>query len=561
MKALPIGISDFKKMIDKDYFYVDKTLLIKELLDNKGDVNLFTRPRRFGKTLNMSMLKYFFSNTEQNNKYIFDNMAISKCGDEYLQYMNEYPVISLTLKSAKQPNYQIAYDCLKDVIANEFKRYKHILDNISMDKDDKNKFLLLSNREASTSEYATSIQFLSKCLENHYNKKVIILIDEYDVPLENSYFAGFYNDMIDFIRSLFESALKDNNSLEFSVITGCLRISKESIFTGLNHLEIISILNNYYSEYFGFTNDEVRDILKFYKLESKKDIIKDWYNGYLFGKTEVYNPWSLIRYVKDLVKDENTFPVSYWGNTSSNTIIRQFIERADMATKTEIDNLMAGGTIEKPIHVDITYDDIYDNMNNFWNFLFFTGYLKKVSERFGQDKIIYLTLTIPNEEIAYVYKDKISQWFLDVIKGQDFNKMYNSIFEVNTNILEEELSDILMNTISYQDYGENFYHGFLAGVLSKLNGYMTKSNLESGLGRSDIILKPYHIRKPAIIFELKIVDKLADLDKKCNEALLQIKTMNYENNLIQEGYKSVIKYGIAFYKKQCMVKSYTENDI
>ncbi len=375
-KPLPIGVDNFKDIILDNYYYVDKTLLIKDIIDNKAKVNLFTRPRRFGKTLNISMLQYFFENAKEDNSYLFKDLKIMSQGEKYISDMGQYPVINLSLKSAKQPTFELAYECLLNEIIEEFKRHDYILksDNLDYEKED---YINIIKKKASLGTVVTSIKFLSECLEKYHNKKVIILIDEYDVPLENSFFRGFYDEMIDFIRSLFESALKTNDYLEFAVLTGCLRISKESIFTGLNNLEIISILNKYYDEYFGFTPEEVSKILKDYNLKDKEDTVKKWYNGYIFGNAEVYNPWSVIKFVKDLYIDNYVFPISYWANTSSNSIVKSLIEKADDDTKSEIEELIAGKTIEKPIHEDITYGDIDSSMDNLWNFMFFTGYLKK----------------------------------------------------------------------------------------------------------------------------------------------------------------------------------------
>ncbi len=357
LKPLPIGVDNFEKLITRDYYYIDKTLLIKDLLDNKADVNLFTRPRRFGKTLNMSMLQYYFEKREEDNAYLFENLNIMKAGEEYTSHMGQYPVINLSLKSAKQPNFELAYISIARRIAEEYKRHEYILKSENL-KNEKERFLKILKEQGDEGDYTDSIFFLSQCLEKYHNKKVIILIDEYDVPLENAFFEGFYDKMIAFLRSLFESALKTNSSLEFSVITGCLRISRESIFTGLNNLNIVSILNDRYAEHFGFTDDEVKKILKDYKVEEKYSIIKEWYNGYIFGSTNVYNPWSVVKYVYDLLPNINVFPSSYWANTSSNSIVKSLIEKADSVTKKEIELLIEGKTIEKRVHEDITYDEV-----------------------------------------------------------------------------------------------------------------------------------------------------------------------------------------------------------
>ncbi|MZK52082.1 AAA family ATPase [Clostridium beijerinckii] len=561
LKPLPIGIDDFEKLITRGYYFVDKTLLIKDLLDNKADVNLFTRPRRFGKTLNMSMLQYFFENTEKDNKdsnsssvCLFEGLNIMNQGEKYTSHMGQYPVINLSLKSAKQPTFQMAYECIIDEISKEYARHIYVLDNKKLIDSEKENFLNILNKKGKDSDYAKSIQFLSICLEKYHGKKTIILIDEYDVPLENAFFEGFYDRMIAFIRSLFESALKTNSSLEFSVITGCLRISKESIFTGLNNLNIISILNDRYAEYFGFSDDEVKELTKYYKLEEKYSLIKDWYNGYIFGQTNVYNPWSVIKFIYDLLANINVFPSSYWANTSSNSIVRSLIEKADTVTKKEIELLIEGKTIEKPVHEDITYDEIYDTMDNLWNFMFFTGYFKKVNEKISETNQKYLTLEIPNEEVKYIFRRKVLRWFEDKIKVKDLSKLYTAIINREPEIFEVELGRLLMETISFNDYYENFYHGFVVGVLANMHDYIVKSNREGGTGRSDLFIKSVSKRGVAIVIEFKIAKDIDDLEKRAEDALKQIKEKGYDTELRSEGYKNIVKYGISFFEKDCYVK-------
>ena len=560
-KPLPIGIDNFEMLITRGYYFVDKTLLIKELLDNKASVNLFTRPRRFGKTLNMSMLQYFFEdernkNTgeKKDNSYLFNGMDILNEGEEYTSHMGKYPVINLSLKSAKQPTYELAYSCLKEKIIDEFKRHRYIL-NSEMSNEDKIRYESILNNVEDEKLYVTSLEFLSKCLEEYFNKKVIILIDEYDVPLENSFFRGFYVEMVDFIRSLFESALKTNPSLEFAVITGCLRISKESIFTGLNNLKIISILDERYDEYFGFTCDEVKKICKDYNMENKYELIKEWYNGYIFGDENVYNPWSVVQYIDDLKENINKYPKSYWANTSSNSIVKSLIERAEDKTKKEIELLIEGESIEKPVHEDITYDEIYKSMDNLYNFMFFTGYFKKVSQRVDEStKLKYLELKIPNEEVKYIFRTKVLNWFEENIKTRDFTKMYNAIIECKPEIFEEELADVLLESISFNDAYENFYHGFVTGILSNMKGYTVKSNRESGNGRGDIFIRPVSRRKAAIILELKVCKNFNELEQRAEDALTQIEEKKYEMELKDDGYNNIIKYGISFFKKDCFIK-------
>ncbi|WP_079421884.1 AAA family ATPase [Clostridium oryzae] len=552
-KPLPIGIDNFEKLITRGYYLIDKTLLIKDLLDKKADVNLFTRPRRFGKTLNMSMIQYFFEKGEKDNSYLFEGLNIRKCGEKYTSHMGQYPVINLSLKSAKQPNFELALKCIKDEITDEFRRHAYILNSDKL-SDEKEKYMKISRGDDDVKLYVTSLKFLSQCLEKYHEKKVIILIDEYDVPLENAFFEGFYDEMIAFIRSLFESALKTNSSLEFSVITGCLRISKESIFTGLNNLEIISILNKLYDEYFGFTQAEVSKMLLDYGLSEKEQLIKDWYNGYIFGDAEVYNPWSAIRFVKDLTVDKDTFPSSYWANTSSNSIVRSLIDKADTATKKEIELLIEGKTVEKPVHEDITYDEIYDTMDNLWNFMFFTGYFKKVSERISETNQKYVTLEIPNEEVKYIFRTKVLRWFQDKVKARDLSKLYTAIINADYKTFEIELGRLLMETISFNDAYENFYHGFVVGALANMHDYIIKSNREGGKGRSDLFIKSVSKRGVAIVIEFKIAKNIDDLEKRADDALKQIKEKGYDMELRSEGYKNIISYGISFCEKDCYVK-------
>ena len=557
-KPVPVGVDNFEKLVTRGYYFIDKTWFMKELLDKKGDVNLFTRPRRFGKTLNMSMLQYFFEDmrtddgTKKDNAYLFEHMKIMEAGEAYLAHMGNYPVINLTLKDAKQPDFTLAYEALKWQIADEYARHQYILqdERLAAERD---AYMEIRMRKADRSAYNNSIKFLSQCLEKYYGKKVIILIDEYDVPLENAFAEKFYKEMIGFIRTLFESAFKTNASLEFAVITGCLRISRESIFTGLNNLEVISILDWNYGEYFGFTEEEVRELCRDYGLEHKYDLIKEWYNGYIFGNTNVYNPWSVIRYVKALKSHEEEYPHSYWANTSSNNVVRRLIELADDSVKSELENLIDGGTIEKPVHEDITYGEVYENMENLWNFMFFTGYFKKVGERMGADDTRYLTLAIPNREVRYIFREKIMAWFERKMKERDLTRLHTAFVNKDTQTLEEELTDILYETISSFDESENYYHGLVAGLLSGMKGYRTKSNRETGKGRCDLFVKPISRRKEAFIVEFKTTKKIKELEAKAKEALQQIKDKKYVLELEDDGYELSGNYGISFCGKDCCV--------
>ena len=549
---LPVGVENFEDLIQTGYYFVDKTLFIRELIDMKGKVNLFTRPRRFGKTLNMSMLRYFFEMGKADNAELFQGLKIMDAGEEYLAHMGKYPVISISLKSMKQLTYDDAFYCLQEELAREFKRHDELLPRL-LYEEDREKYLRFIGRKAETKEYLDSLKFLSECLFQCYGRKAIILIDEYDVPLENAYFSGFYDKMVSVIRALFESALKTNDNLEFAVITGCLRISKESIFTGLNNLKIMSITSRTYAEHFGFTPEEVEQILRDYGLEDNLKIVKQWYDGYRFGESEVYNPWSVINYVDSCYHDKKAFAKPYWSNTSSNSIVKNLIEQADISLKQEIERLIEGGTIEKPIHEDITYDDMNSTQDNLWNFLFFTGYLKKISER-QEGETIYMEMAIPNSEVRYVYKNAVLRWFEERTEKKELKPLYESLLNGKADELAEILSENLMETISFYDYQESYYHGFLAGMLKNIGNYIVQSNRESGNGRPDILVRYPSVRGKAVIIEIKVSKTYQGMEEKCDEALNQIEEQKYEEALRQEGYRDILKYGVAFYRKECMVK-------
>lgn len=558
LKPLPVGVDDFKDLIQNDYYYVDKTLFIKDLLDLRGKVNLFTRPRRFGKTLIVSMVRYFFENTgnadsNAENQVLFKKMKIMEQGERYTSEMSQYPVISLSLKSSKQPDWELAYGCLIEEISREYLRHSFIMDSLKT-QEQRRRYEDIMNHRGSRQDYVTSVRFLSDCLYQYWNKKVIILVDEYDVPLENSYFSGFYKKMIDFIRSVFESALKSNPGLEFAVVTGCLRITRESIFTGLNNLEMVSILNRSYGEFFGFVQAEIDEMLKYYGLTEQRERIREWYNGYLFGDSQVYNPWSVANYVKALTVAPNELPAPYWANTSANSIVKTLIERADVSTKKELEDLLAGGIIEKPVHEDITYDSVYDSEDNLWNFLFFTGYLKQVSRRL-ENITQYVTMAVPNLEVEYIYRNTITSWFRDEIKVRDLTVMYQAMQAGNSEVFQQELSKLLQLSISYMDAMESFYHGFILGVLGNMKDYIVQSNREGGKGRSDIVIRSLDVSCPPMILELKVAQTYKGLDDACDKALNQIKEKEYGSWLPEEGYTEVWNYGIAFYRKQCKIKA------
>lgn len=555
----PVGYEDLKEIIEKGLYYVDKSLMIRELLDSAGKVTLLTRPRRFGKTLNLSMIRRFFEDERNihgeriDNRQVFKNLAISRCRESYQKHQQQYPVISLSLKSAKQKKFEDAYAMLKKQISEEFRRHSYVLDGNRISKEEKDSYWRIMERTCGNEEYLDALHFLCKCLNNWHGKKAIILIDEYDVPLENAYMEGFYEEMVAFLRSIFESALKTNNFLEFAVITGCLRISRESIFTGLNNLEIHSVLSHRYDSCFGFTEDEVKAMLHSCGLSEKYPELKAWYDGYCFGSREIYNPWSIVNYVKNAEADSRAFPRPYWSNTSSNDIIRQMIENADEETRSEIERLMEGDTVEKPIHEEITYDEIHSSRDNLWNFLFFTGYLKSCGQR-QDDSGLYLQMAIPNNEVRGIYRQSILKWFEHKVADLDRGVLIKALENGDCETAGKFLSEQLMDTISYFDYAENYYHGFLAGLLKGAGNYQVQSDRESGSGRPDLILKEKKFMGKAMVLEVKIARRFDEMEAKCEEALTQIKENHYAEPLLADGYRPVLSYGICFFKKGCIVK-------
>ena len=561
-KKISIGVEDFKTLIDWNGYFVDKTLMIRDLIENHAMVTLFTRPRRFGKTLNQFMIRRFFEDeiTEKGEKvdngYLFDGLAITRCGEEILQHQQRYPVIFMTLKSAKQDTYALAYMELKKRISEEFERHRYVLAGDALLETEKLRFQAIMDMQDEQSLYTDALGFLSKCLFKYHGAHTIILIDEYDVPLENAYLHGFYDEMIGFIRSLFESALKTNPYLEKGIITGCLRISKESIFTGLNNLKVDSVLHTDYADSFGFTEAEVQEMLAYYDLSAKLPEVKQWYDGYLFNQIEIYNPWSIINFVYDRDRKITQFALPYWSNSSSNSIIREMVGEADEEAKEDLETLINGGTIEKRVHEDITYGDIHQSQDNLWNFLFFTGYLKKISERKdAAGENLYLTMKIPNTEVKTIYQDSISYWFDQRMKATDRSPLLHALESGDCEAAEDFINRQLMETISYFDHAESFYHGFMAGLLTNIGGYRVKSNRESGSGRPDIVLQTPNIRKGrVIILELKLAESIADLEPAADRGLAQIEEQRYAAPFTSEGYPDVRKYAVSFYKKDCALR-------
>ena len=553
-KPLPIGVEDFKRLVDNGYYFVDKTLMIKDLLENKETVNLFTRPRRFGKTLNMSMLQRFFEATEKSNAYLFDGLKIATY-PEYMAYQGQYPVISISLKSMKQKNFTLAFETYKYLIKSEYSRHKDfIFSKNVLDEEEKARFLSFIQVDATETMYNQAIGFLSNCLKKAYQQNVIILIDEYDVPLENAYHEGFYDEMTNLIRSCFESALKTNPSLEFAVLTGCLRVSRESIFTGLNNLKTYSITKNKFSQYFGFTQEEMQEILQTFSLEQYAGTIAKWYDGYRFGLTEIYNPWSVLNCIDSYLQNDMVACEPYWSNTSSNQIVKRLIEESNERTKSMVEELINGTPIHTQIFEDVTYGTIDVNQDYIWSFLLFTGYLKIIScETIGDET--YYDMVIPNVEIKSIYKNTIRSWFIDHINRDSRTDILESVIHADAEKLEDLLCTWLTNTISCFDEQENYYHGFVTGLVSGFNGYMVVSNRESGNGRFDLVVKQRSRWHHAAILEFKVVEKYNQMTKACEDALKQIEEKDYEASLRDEQYENIAKLGICFCQKRCRVKS------
>lgn len=548
-KRIPIGYEDFKQLLDSGFYYVDKSMLIYELLHYGGQNNLITRPRRFGKTLNFSMLKYFFDITEKENQYLFDGLKISEHYDEIEMYRNTHPVISLSLKCAKQGDYKEALRALKSEIQSQFINNKFVLDSDKVSEENKEKYQKILTLD-DDAEWNNAIKILSMCLKQYYGVNVIILIDEYDVPLEDAYFSGYYDEMVRFIRSLFESALKTNSALEFSVITGCLRISKESIFTGLNNLRVNSILSDTYAEEFGFIQSEVDEMLKYYGIENKTDEVKRWYDGYLFGETEVYNPWSVLNQVMTWSRKSDTLAMPWWANTSSNNIIKTLVEQADDETKHIIEKLIQGGNVETEIKETVTYGDLLSSNENIWSFLLFTGYLKIDKVVSTGSNAVY-SLTIPNTEIVSCYKDIIMQYFEKYRKAMNKDDLYKSLLNRDADGFAQQITDLLKKSISYYDGNESFYHGLISGLLSGNVYYELESNRETGDGRCDLILYQQDKAQNAVIMEFKICGKYETAEVAAQRALEQINSRKYDTEAKKHGYKNIIKYGVAFKGKMC----------
>ena len=547
MKLIPTGIENFKELIDKDYYYVDKTNLIVNIINEK--VVLYTRPRRFGKTLNMSMLYYFFSIKEKKNSYLFNHLNISKNIDA-LKHQNKYPTIFISLKDMKVPSMENQLLNFSSIIARLLDQFEDILDYDIFNDREKTLLNKYHMGIASKNELAESLLNISICLEKYYHQKVIILIDEYDVPLQSAYQNNYYDEMVDFLRSVFSSALKTNDALEKGIMTGCLRISKESIFTGLNNFTSYSILNNIGNEYFGFNENEVKQLLEDYQLSSYMNEVKEWYDGYLFGNTEIYNPWSTLMYVKNKIQDQSFKPVSFWANTSGNDLVVNYIQNGDRKLRQEFESLMNGHALTKYIRPELTYREM-DNINNIYSFLLLTGYLR-VIEDLGENKY---RLVIPNKEVYEIYKQTFMAYFEDYTTSRK-NKLYQELIQGDTKKVNLLLNDILLRSISYFDNQESFYHGFLVGLL---NDYEVTSNREAGHGRFDVCVLPDSILGTVVLIECKHSISEDDLIDDAREGVQQIIDQKYLEERRFKKYENVVGYGISFYKKQCYVVKMNNN--
>ena len=559
LKRLPVGMDDFKEIRKSEFYYIDKTKLIEQVLENWSKVNLFTRPRRFGKTLNMSMLKWFFEIGTDTT--FFDGLYISKNQALCEEYMGKYPVVLLSLKSVEGLTFEEARASLCELIAGEVRRFKFLEKSDRLDDDEKNAYhdlIFIQNLKEAIlgTKLKFSLKKISELLYKHYGQKAIILIDEYDVPLDKAFQHGYYREMVTLIRGLFGEAFKTNDFLQFAVLTGCLRISKESIFTGLNNFKVYAANDLRYDEAFGFTNEEVKQLLADYYLEEHFAEVKEWYDGYHFGNADIYCPWDVINYVDDLVFDPKARPKAYWINSSGNDLVKRFIDKADMTTRDEIEELIAGHAVKKRIRMDLTYDEVDNTIDNVWSVLFTTGYLT----REGREMDGIYRLIIPNKEVREVFVLQISEWFNRVVANDraSTEKINRGFLEGNVEDIQQELTHFLGESISVLDTKarneekEIFYHGILIGILKNNANWAVRSNRESGDGYADILIKPKN-PDTGIVIELKYARSFKELDQACERALEQIKDRRYDEALREDGRNEVLAYGIAFWKKRCKV--------
>ncbi len=562
---LPVGIENFEDIRRSGFYYIDKTMFIEQFLNTWSEVTLFTRPRRFGKTLGMSMLRSFFE--IGTDKSLFDGLYISQNKSLCDEYMGKYPVIFISLKDVEGLSYDEAFQVFSSIIGNEISKFSFLAESDKLTVWEKEQFKGLLYIEKGkfifdNATFTTSLKLLSKLLYKHYGKKAVILIDEYDVPLDKAYHNGYYHEMVSLIRGLFGQALKTNDYLQFAILTGCLRISKESSFTGLNNFEIVSIMDSMYDECFGFTDKEVQEILKYFDLSEHYADVKEWYDGYHFGKADVYCPWDVINHADHLRDDSDAKPQTYWINSSGNSLVRRLINRADSSTKDEIERLIAGEAIEKVIRQDLTYDEIENSIDNIWSVLFTTGYLTKIGEVKLPDSESYAyMLVIPNKEVREVFVLQIQEWFKAVVANDNdtMKLLSKAILDKDEAILARQLNIVMGRMISIldtkapDDMKENFYHGLLLGLLRGSNpDWLIKSNRESGDGFSDILIKPEN-PDLGIVIEVKYAKEFKGLDAACDAAMAQIKQKRYDETLRDEGRCDILAYGIAFCRKRCRV--------
>lgn len=555
---LPVGIENFEEIRRNRFYYVDKTKLIEQLVETGGKVTLFTRPRRFGKTLNMSMLRSFFETGSDVS--LFDGLYIAENKALCEEYMGKYPVIFLSLKSVEGLTFEDARYRMIELISIEAERFGFLADSEHLSENERERYKAMISLHNGTNAMdekvlISSLRILSQLLYKHFGKKTVILIDEYDVPLDKAFQNGFYQEMVSLIRGLFGMALKTNDYLQFAVLTGCLRITKESIFTGLNNFKVLSILDSRFDEQFGFTDCEVKKILEDYHLESHFEETKEWYDGYHFGKVDIYCPWDVINYVDQLKYDPAAIPQDFWSNSSGNAIVRRLIDKADVSAKNEVERLIAGESIEKDVALELTYDEIDKSIENLWSVLFTTGYLTHT----GRTEAGKYRLVIPNREVRNLFVKKIREWFLDVSRndGKTLEELCNAFVNKDTEKIEQIFGDYLWNTISIRDTAvakekkENFYHGILLGLLGYKSSWLIKSNAESGTGYSDILVE-VPTNRTGMVIELKYAEN-GDMDAACEDALRQIEEKNYVAKLKQDGMRNFIRYGIACFKKDCRV--------
>ena len=540
MKKIPVGIENFKEMIDNQYYYIDKTELINDVMNEK--LVFYTRPRRFGKTLNMSMLYYFFSHKEKDNAYLFDGLNVSK-DKETMLHQNQYPVIFMTLKDMKNRNAELQKQQFLSLIQTVLEKNIELLHSEKVNFITKKRLESLVNNQVTDIDLQNALYYICVALKQHYQKNVILLIDEYDVPLQSAYTNGYYDEMVDFLRNVFSSALKTNDALEKGVLTGCLRISKESIFTGLNNFNVYSIMDEQSSTRFGFTQQEVNELLNEYNFLEQKDEVKEWYDGYRFGSTEIYNPWSVLKYVLKAIQSKPE-PESFWANTSSNELVVNYIKNADDVMYDEFEMLMQGQSLVKYLKLDLTYQEM-DNQDNVYSFLLLTGYLKVINQI---DMNTY-ELIIPNKEVYEIYNNSFMDYFKTYTNERKAS-FVKALLEENEEAADSILSDILMKTISYYDNNEAFYHGLLMGLLSD---YIVESNKEIGEGRADIIIYPHTFNGKVIIIECKHSSRIEEIVSDSRKGAQQIKDRKYLQGVLSIGYKEAIGYGIAFHKKRCKI--------